>query len=131
MLILLTIFLFVLTPLSILILRLVRPKLSIQGLLAVLTVLAGLPMVFLARSDIPRTIPLLQWKPATLFPISPSLLIDDISWYFALALVSLSFSVVIGSIAQLGQSTRLDTQPAKNRAQVYWSRCTKCRIHPI
>jgi hypothetical protein len=117
MLILLTIFLFVLTSLTILFLRLVRPKLSIQGLLALLTVLAGLSMVFFARSDIPRTISLLQWKPATLFPISPSLLIDDVSWYFALALVSLTFSVVIGSIAQLGESTRLDTLPGKNRAQ--------------
>ena len=118
MLILLTIFLFVFTPLAMLILRLVRPKLSIQGLLAVLTVLAGLPMVILARSDIPHTIPLLQWKPVTLFPISPSLLIDDVSWYFALSLVTLSFCVVIASIAQLGQSIRLDTQTIKNRVQV-------------
>jgi len=118
MLILLTIFLFIFTPLAMLIFHLVRPKLSIQGLLAVMTVLSGLPMVFLARSDIPRVISLLQWRPEFLFPISPSLLIDDISWYFALALTALSFSVVFTSIAQLGQSARLDRLLAKDRIQV-------------
>lgn len=118
MLVLLTISLFIFTPLAMLILHLVRPKLSIQGFLAVLTVLIAWPMVFLARSDIPHVITLLQWKPETLFPISPSLLIDDISWYFALALTSLSLSVVITSIAHLGQSPKLDQLPAQQKIQV-------------
>jgi hypothetical protein len=118
MLILLTIFLFVFTPLAMLIFHLVRPKLSIQGFLVVLTVLAGLPMVFLARPDIPNIITLLQWKPEILFPISPSLLIDDFSWYFALALSTLSFTVVITSIAQLGQTPKLDQFTTHNKAQL-------------
>ncbi len=42
MLILLTIFLLIFIPLAMLILYLVRPKLSIQGFLAVLAVLAGM-----------------------------------------------------------------------------------------
>jgi formate hydrogenlyase subunit 3/multisubunit Na+/H+ antiporter MnhD subunit len=113
MLILLTIFLFVFTPLAMLILRMVRPKLNIQGLLAVLAVLSGLPMVTLARSDIPHFITLIKWQPVLLFPVSPSLLIDDISWYFALALVTLSFAVVITSIAQLGESTSLELISSK------------------
>ena len=117
MLILLTIFLFLFTPLAMLILYLVRPKLSIQGFLAVLAVLVAWPMVFLARSDIQRVITLLQWKPESLFPISPSLLIDNISWYFALALTSLSLTVVITSIAQLGQSPRLDQMPVQMKIQ--------------
>jgi hypothetical protein len=108
MLILLTIFLFILSSLAMLIFHLVRPKLSIQGFLVFLTVLAGLPMVFLARPDIPNVITLLQWKPEILFPISPSLLIDNFSWYFALALSTLSFTVVITSFAQLGQTPKLD-----------------------
>ena len=56
MLILLTIFLFIFTSLAMVVLRLVRPRLSIQGFLAVLAVIAGLVMVFLARSDIPKII---------------------------------------------------------------------------
>jgi hypothetical protein len=117
MLILLTIFLFVFTPFAMLILHLVRPKLDVQGLLAVLAVLLGLPMVFLAKTDIPRAISLLRWKPELLFPISPTLLIDNLAWYFALALITVSLSVVITSIAQLGQSTRLNFLPGKDKNQ--------------
>jgi hypothetical protein len=118
MLILLTIFLFIFTPLSMLVFYLVRPKLSIQGFLAVLAVLVAWPMVFLARSDITHVITLIKWQPESLFPISPSLLIDNISWYFALALTSLSLTVVITSIAQLGQSLKLDKIPTRKITQV-------------
>ena len=118
MLILLTIFLFIFTPLAMLILHLVRPKLSIQGFLVVMAVIAGLAMVIFARPDIPNVITLLQWEPKFLFPVSPSLLIDEISWYFSLALTSLSFTVVITSIAQLGQSPNLDQLRVKNKIQV-------------
>jgi hypothetical protein len=118
MLILLTIFLFVFTSLAMLMFHLARPKLSIQGFLVVLTVLAGLPMVFLARPEIPNIITLLQWKPEILFPISPSLLIDNYSWYFALALSTLSFTVVITSIAQLGQTSKLDHFTTHNKDQL-------------
>ena len=87
-----------------LILHLVRPKFSIQGFLAILAVLAGWAMVLFARQDIPRTITLLQWQPAIFFPNSPSLLIDDISWYFALALITLALSSIVTSIAHFGES---------------------------
>ncbi len=95
------------------ILHLVRPRLSIQGFLAVLAVLAGLVMIFLARIDIPNIITLIQWKPESLFLTNPSLLVDDISWYFTLALVSLAFTVVITSIAQLGLSQKSDQLSAQ------------------
>lgn len=124
MLILLTIFLYIFTPLTMLILYLVRPKLSIQGFLAVLAVLIAWPMVFLARSDIQHVITLLQWKPESLFPISPSLLIDNISWYFALALTSLSLTVVITSLAQLGQSPKLEQLRPQKIIQVNEDRNT-------
>ena len=86
------------------ILHLARPKFSIQGFLAVLAVLAGWAMVLLARQDIPRTITLLQWQPAIFFPNSPSLLIDDISWYFSLSLITLALSSIVSSIAHSGES---------------------------
>src|SRR4030043_1050468 len=104
MLILITIFLLLFIPLTMLILHLVRPKFSIQGFLAILAVLAGWAMVLFARQDIPRTITLLQWQPAIFFPNSPSLLIDDISWYFALALITLALSSIVTSIAHFGES---------------------------
>ncbi|OGO11950.1 MAG: hypothetical protein A2Y53_01475 [Chloroflexi bacterium RBG_16_47_49] len=108
MLILLTIFLLLFIPFAMLILHLARPKFSIQGFLVVLAVLAGWPMVLLAKSAVPQTITLLRWQPVSFFPISPALLIDDISWYFALAVMSLALSSIVTSIAQLGQSLKPD-----------------------
>jgi hypothetical protein len=108
MLVLLTIFLFLLIPLVMLLFYLVRPKFNVQGFLAVLAVIAGWILVFLARSDMPANILLQEWKPTLLFDLSPSLLVDNRSWYFALAIASLVLAVVITSIAQHGQSAQPD-----------------------
>lgn len=110
MLILLTILLLLTIPAAMLIIFLVRPKFSIQGFLVVLAVFIGWSLVFAAKFDIPQTLTLLSWQPAAFFPVSPSLLIDDTSWYFALALMSLALSAVITSIAKLGQSRKPDNK---------------------
>lgn len=101
-----------------LILHLARPKFSIQGFLAVLAVLAGWVMVLFARQDIPRTITLLQWQPAIFFPNSPSLLIDDISWYFAFALITLALSSIVTSIAHSGESHQSERNLNGKRIEV-------------
>lgn len=75
-------------------------------------------MVLLARADVPRVITLFSWEPATLFPVSPSLLIDDISWYFALALMSLSLSLIVTSISRLGQTHKSDLNQIQNKIGV-------------
>src|SRR4030042_5066795 len=108
MLILLTIFLLLFIPIAMVILHLARPKFSIQGFLAILAVLAGWILVIFARQGIPQTITLLSWTPAVFFPNIPTLLIDDISWYFSLALISLALSSVVTSIAHLGRSLKND-----------------------
>ncbi len=108
MLILLTILLLLTIPAAMLIIYLVRPKFGIQGFLVVLAVFIGWSLVFAAKFDIPQTLTLLSWQPAAFFPVSPSLLIDDTSWYFALALMSLAISAVVTSIAKLGQSRKTD-----------------------
>ncbi len=96
------------------ILRWVRPKLGIQGFLAVLAVLAGLVMGALARLDIPFTIVLSHWAPTSLFAISPTLQIDDIAWYFSLALISISFTTVFTSIARSGQTIKPTSVTGQN-----------------
>ncbi len=90
-----------------LLLHLVRPKFKVQGFLAVFAGIAGWILVFLARSETPQVILLLEWQPSTLFTLSPSLLIDHSSWNFALALASLLLTIMIASIAQLGRSPRV------------------------
>jgi hypothetical protein len=116
MLILSAVFLFIFIPLVMLLLHLVRPRLNIQGFLAVLTVITGWILVYLARPDIPRLIPLPEWKPVSLFNLSPALLIDDTSWYLALALTSLVVAVVITSITQLGRDNQ--PGPVSNQKQI-------------
>jgi hypothetical protein len=118
MLILLTIFLFIFVPALMLIIRLVRPRFSIQGFLAVIVSLAGWVIILLARTNLPQTITLLHWQPENLFPTSPVLYIDDISWYFVIALASLSITVLLTSIAQLGESDNSEKTKAKNAQQV-------------
>ena len=86
--------------------------------MAVLAVLAGWPMVFLARQDIPQTITLISWQPAAFFPNLPALLIDDISWYFSFALISLALSSIVTSIAHLGRSLKNDRSQGKNKIEV-------------
>jgi hypothetical protein len=118
MLILLTIFLLLLIPFAMLIIRMVQPKFSIQGFLAVLGVLAGWLMVLLARQDIPRTITLLHWQPVIFFPDSPSLLFDDVSWYFAFGVITLALSSIVTSIAHLGQSYKNNQSLGENKIEV-------------
>ncbi|NJD59354.1 MAG: hypothetical protein C3F13_07240 [Anaerolineales bacterium] len=114
MLILLTIFLFIFASFAMLILHLVRPRFSIQGFLAVLALLVGIVLISISQADIPTSITVLTWEPESLFPFSPSLLIDDISWFFAFGLTALSFCVLITSIANLGRSTKHDQPAAQN-----------------
>jgi hypothetical protein len=106
MLIVLTIFLLIFVPLAMVIFNLARPKFGIQGFLVVLAILSGWIMVLLARADITQTITLLHWEPASFFPNSPTLLIDNISWSFSLGLMSLTMALTITSIAQMGQSLK-------------------------
>jgi hypothetical protein len=114
MLILLTIFLLIFASFAMLILHLVRPRFSIQGFFAVLALLVGIVLISISRADIPVSITVLNWGPESLFPVSPSLMIDDISWYFAFGLTALSFGVLITSIANLGRSTKQDQPAAQN-----------------
>lgn len=115
MLILGTIFLFIFIPLVMLILRLARPRFNIQGFLAVLAGLVGWILVLLARPDAPAIVSLPHWEPDSLFAISPSLLVDDTSWYFALALTTLALSVVLTSIAKFGQSSVNAVEQSQNK----------------
>jgi hypothetical protein len=118
MLILLTIFLLIIIPLVMLILHLTRPKFSIQGFLAVLAVLAGWLIILFAHSDVPKTITLLSWQTAVFYPSSPTLLVDDISWYFAIAIMTLALSSIVTSIAQLGKSLKPDPKQIDNKVEV-------------
>jgi hypothetical protein len=93
-----------------LIIHMARPKFSIQGFLVVLAVLVGWSLVFATKFYLPQSVTPLYWQPVAFFPVSPSLLIDDTSWIFAIALMTLALSSVVTSIAKLGQSRKPDNK---------------------
>jgi hypothetical protein len=102
MLALLAIFLLLLTPILMVTLHLLRPRVdSYQWLIAVLGALLAWLAMLLARLGLPYSLSLLAWQPEALFPTSPSLLVDNISWPFAFALASLSLSLMLTSVARL------------------------------
>lgn len=105
---LIAIFIYLLIPLVMLLVHLVRPKFSLQWLLAFLGVIIAWPLVFLSRFRMPQTVSFITWRPETLLPTSPTLLVDNISWPYALALATLALSLILTA------ATRLEQKPASN-----------------
>lgn len=131
MLIVFTVFLFIFISVAMLIIHVVRPRLSVQGFLTVLGVVIGLVLVAVAKSQIPSTITLLNWSPETLFPMKPSLMLDEVSWLFALAVTSLSVAIVISSITQIGQVAKGNPAPDQNEAMTVIDEVTPRQIPEI
>lgn len=89
----------IITPVIMLGVRLRKPNFSYFWLLATVASLLAWPFFLLVRSGIPLNIPLVSWQPQELFPVSPALLLDEISWPFALALATLALSTILSDIA--------------------------------
>src|SRR3989304_6339051 len=89
----LSILFLILTPVIMLIVRLVRPGFVYHWLLAVGGASIAWLMVFLAGVQLPQTLELVGWKPETLFPSSPFLIVDRFSWPFAAGIATLLLAV--------------------------------------
>jgi hypothetical protein len=72
----LPVFVLLLTPVIMLIIRLIKPGFSYFWLLAVTGALIVWPISLILGFRLPNTMLLVEWKPETLFPASPSLLVD-------------------------------------------------------
>jgi hypothetical protein len=94
------ILLLVFVPLVMLGIRLARPRFAYFWLVAALGVLLAWPVVLFLHGQIPQSLPLMTWLPGELFPVSPALLVDPISWSYAMALVSLALSVILTDVAR-------------------------------
>jgi hypothetical protein len=88
-----------------LVVHLIRPNFSYQWILASVGVLIAWPMILLSRLGGPQVIPLIVWQPESLSPTSPGLLLDDISWSYSLAIVTLGLAVILTAVARLRQVT--------------------------
>lgn len=100
MLILTPIALLLFTSLGMLLLRWLRPRFSYFWLVAAFGALLTLPAAFYLRSLIPTEFTLVTWSPPELFPISPMLKLDDISWPFIVALATLSLAVILTDVVR-------------------------------
>jgi hypothetical protein len=97
----LPVFVLLLTPVIMLIIRLIKPGFSYFWLLAVTGALIAWPISLILGFRLPYTMLLVEWKPETLFPASPSLLVDHASWPFLFALVSLTLAIILTAAARL------------------------------
>jgi hypothetical protein len=60
--------------------------------------------VFAIRSKLGESLHLFIWRPQTFFTFSPTLLVDAVSWSFALALASLTLSVMLTDVGRLKET---------------------------
>jgi len=81
-----------------------RPKFAYFWLVAALGSLFAWPLVIFSRTSLPQALPLVSWRPEDFFSSSPALLVDHISWPFALALVTLVLSVILTDVARASEA---------------------------
>ena len=106
MLIFLPILLLTTAPLVMLAVRIWRPRFAYYWLAAAGAALLALPLVLAARLTLPLPsgLPLAAWQPVRFFPGSPILLLDSVSWPYALALAALALAVVLTDVARSAEA---------------------------
>jgi hypothetical protein len=100
MLFLLTFGLYGLALLAIGILRLSRRSFSYAWIAAALGALLAWVSVFAWQSDLPALVYQNAWQPESLFSSWPVLVLDEVSWVYALALSALALAVILTAPAQ-------------------------------
>lgn len=81
-----------------------RPDFGYSWLIAALGILIAWPLILLSNSGVPHSLPLVLWQPESLFFSSPELLIDGISWSFALALGTLTLAVILTDVVRAAEA---------------------------
>ncbi|HBX71238.1 MAG TPA: hypothetical protein DEH25_18145 [Chloroflexi bacterium] len=104
MLILAALLVSLLIPLAILGLSFTRLRPGWLWLAAVIGSLAVWLLVILTRNQIPSEITLFHWRPEFWLGTSPTLLVDEISWLFAVAVTTLPIVVLLTDVAHLAES---------------------------
>jgi hypothetical protein len=80
MLILFPVLLLLLSALAMVVIRLFRPDFVYHWLIALAGALLAWPIMLVGGLNLPLSIPLITWRPTSLFPASPMLLVDRLSW---------------------------------------------------
>lgn len=101
MLILLPILILLVTAFSMAVIRIVRPGFTYYWLVATAGALVAWPVVLLWGFKLPASLQLWKWNPVELFGSSPMLLVDRLSWPYAVALATLVLAVILTAVARV------------------------------
>ncbi len=104
MLILIAISVLVLVPLTMAVIGIFRPNFPFQWPLALLGAMAAWLLVLFSQTKESQAIPLFSWQPELLFPTSPELLVDPISWVYGLAILTLCVAVLLTAVVRRPQA---------------------------
>jgi hypothetical protein len=101
MLSLLPIIILLLAALIMLGIRVLRPGFRQLWLLAMSGAFLAWILALIAKIQIPASITLVNWQPEELFPVSPALIADNVSWSFSFSLVSLALAAIIIDVTRI------------------------------
>jgi hypothetical protein len=87
--------------------RMFRPGFQGQWPVAVLSVLLTWGLVIYLRPQASLVVPLLPWQPPGIFPAAPLLLVDNISWSYAMALTTLAVGILFTAPARFSDKSWL------------------------
>jgi hypothetical protein len=100
MFILITFLILIVTALALLILRIAVPGFRYHWLFAVGGTLLAWISVFVWLTGLPISLQLPGWQPAFVFSQSPALLADQISWAFAISLLTLCLAIILTAVVR-------------------------------
>ena len=100
MLILWAIFIGLITPLAVWGLSFSRLSRGYLWLISILSSLVAWGLVLSIRPQVPLSRTLIDWQPEFIFAFSPAILVDDISWPFAVAVITMPLVILLTDITQ-------------------------------
>ena len=100
MFILITFLILVVTALTLLVLRITVPGFRYHWLFAVGGALLAWISAFLWLTRLPVSLQLPIWQPATVFSQSPAFIADNISWAFAISLLTLCLAIILTAVVR-------------------------------
>jgi len=93
-----------LTVLVMLVVRLLRAEFAYHWLIATIGAFIAWPLTFILGTQLPRTAALIIWEPESIFPASPVLIMDQISWPYAVGVVTLILVMMMTDVARASES---------------------------
>jgi hypothetical protein len=87
-----------------LIIRLIRPGFGYHWLVAVIGAFIAWPLTILMGLSLPKSFTLINWQSGSLFPVEIGLVVDRLSWPFAISLVTLVLAVILTDAARAAEA---------------------------